>query len=478
MRLKPRQFAYWLIVGTCLLAASTPTVGQIVATIRSVEVTTLSDNFSPPGCSLREAIESLDLNVSRSGCSLVRVPGAGADQIVFDAAILPGEIRLNGRLIVRSSMFIRGPGRDQLSISGQNADAIIAANVDLASAGLIVHGLTLTEGMANEGGAIDGTIIQLSDVRVTNCSARIGGGAVSASRVTISDSEFVGNRVTSAFAAGGAISAGSASIRTSSFVENESSTFGGAVASRGELSISDSTFLGNRAATGGAIAFFGTDGVAERSRFIDNDGEAAVAFQQGTSSSATSLLIFDQSVIVDELANPFGTSLFGQLNDAGDTTLALENSTVFSRRTIRAESRLVLTHATIRMIGSDAPPAIILPAGSSARFSSAILASDNPVSCQNGGASVTGFSNLYQHTDCGTESEFFSLFGDPMLGPLRDNGGPTESMRPLPGSPVIDQAGGFPVEVDQRGFPRIEGERDIGAIEVGARTIFSDGFEP
>ena len=66
---------------------------------------------------------------------------------------------------------------------------------------------------------------------------------------------------------------------------------------------------------------------------------------------------------------------------------------------------------------------------------------------------------------------------DPMLGPLADNGGPTETMALLPGSPAINagnsalavDAHGQPLQFDQRGpgFPRIVGSRvDMGAFEV------------
>lgn len=57
---------------------------------------------------------------------------------------------------------------------------------------------------------------------------------------------------------------------------------------------------------------------------------------------------------------------------------------------------------------------------------------------------------------------------DPQLGSLRDNGGPTETMRPLRGSPVIDAAltTSDPQAADQRGFPRPIGTNpDVGAVE-------------
>jgi hypothetical protein len=59
---------------------------------------------------------------------------------------------------------------------------------------------------------------------------------------------------------------------------------------------------------------------------------------------------------------------------------------------------------------------------------------------------------------------------DPLLGPLQDNGGPTQTMALLPGSPAIDAGDntGAP-DSDQRGpgYPRIvNGIIDIGAFEV------------
>lgn len=63
------------------------------------------------------------------------------------------------------------------------------------------------------------------------------------------------------------------------------------------------------------------------------------------------------------------------------------------------------------------------------------------------------------------------LTGDPLLGMLADNGGPTETIAPLAGSPVINLAiatGNSPAD-DQRGFTRpFDGAPDIGAVEYGS----------
>jgi hypothetical protein len=86
------------------------------------------------------------------------------------------------------------------------------------------------------------------------------------------------------------------------------------------------------------------------------------------------------------------------------------------------------------------------------------------------GAITDGGSNLDSGTTCD-----FSLRSDlnntnPMLGALGDNGGPTQTMALLQGSPAIDwvAASSCPA-TDQRGYTRPDGSGesmcDIGAYE-------------
>jgi hypothetical protein len=65
---------------------------------------------------------------------------------------------------------------------------------------------------------------------------------------------------------------------------------------------------------------------------------------------------------------------------------------------------------------------------------------------------------------------------DPLLGPLQDNGGPTFTHLPLPGSPAIDAGDPSftpPPLRDQRGvcFHRVFGRRiDVGSVEAQPET--------
>ena len=70
---------------------------------------------------------------------------------------------------------------------------------------------------------------------------------------------------------------------------------------------------------------------------------------------------------------------------------------------------------------------------------------------------------------------------DPSLGPLAANGGPTQSLLPNAGSPVLDTADTAILSgVDQRGLPRVvSNHADVGAVERQnpEDVIFQDGFE-
>ncbi len=84
---------------------------------------------------------------------------------------------------------------------------------------------------------------------------------------------------------------------------------------------------------------------------------------------------------------------------------------------------------------------------------------------------LVGATNAQEHgTITGTP-----LTGDPLLAPLADNGGPTQTFALRAGSPAIDQGNSFGLTVDQRGssrpadfagVPNAAGDgSDIGAFE-------------
>jgi len=100
-----------------------------------------------------------------------------------------------------------------------------------------------------------------------------------------------------------------------------------------------------------------------------------------------------------------------------------------------------------------------------------LLASNTPMNCS--GVVTDLGNNLSSDGSCA-----FTNIGSlnktvPMLGPLTNNGGPTLTMRLLPGSPAIDAGDTAAAPLtDQRGFPRPVGAAaDIGAYECGPPAI-------
>ena len=94
------------------------------------------------------------------------------------------------------------------------------------------------------------------------------------------------------------------------------------------------------------------------------------------------------------------------------------------------------------------------------------------------GAIVSAGHNLDGDGTCNLTAAGDISAVDPLLGPLADNGGPTETHELLPGSPAIDAIAvadcvdldGEPVVTDQRGVARPQGVAcDIGAFERRAR---------
>ena len=97
------------------------------------------------------------------------------------------------------------------------------------------------------------------------------------------------------------------------------------------------------------------------------------------------------------------------------------------------------------------------------------------------GSSAQTESNLFTMADdlvLPPDADTSDILGDPLLGPLQDNGGPTLTHAPMGGSPAIDAGPGVPPEnvpeFDQRGanFGRFQnGFLDLGAFEIqGSNT--------
>jgi len=357
----------------------------------------------------------------------------------------------NGPLPITQDLDIEGPGANNLTISGNDATQVF--NVSNAVTATIA-GLTIADGYsASDGGGIqngDGTLT------VTNCTlsgnaALDGGGIYNDGALTITNSTLSGN---SAPANGGGIeNDGTLNVTNSTLSGNSApGGFGGGIYNDGTLSVTSSTLSGNSAsADGGGIEIVSgtatiTNSTLSRNSTTNDDG-GGIENWSGTVSVTNSTLsgnfsFFDGS---------------GIENDYG--TLTVTNSTL--------SGNAAHEYAGIYNYQGTATLANTIIAGNTAPSAPDVYGTFDSLGC-----------NLIGNSSGGGGFATSDLVNvNPLLGPLQNNGGPTETMALLPGSPAID-AGSSPlvpsgITTDQRGFPRDVNGVDIGAFEVQVYLVYS-----
>jgi hypothetical protein len=151
---------------------------------------------------------------------------------------------------------------------------------------------------------------------------------------------------------------------------------------------------------------------------------------------------------------------------------------MFIGRVTLVESTLSANSAAVSALGEALGGGIDNDTGTQGTLSiqNTILAGNNAPSSADLSGSLTSLGHdLIGIGDGGSGYAATDLVGtaasplDPLLGPLQDNGGPTQMMALLPGSPAIDAGALTDMEWDQRGpgYPRlVNGATDIGAYEV------------
>ena len=256
---------------------------------------------------------------------------------------------------------------------------------------------------------------------------------------------------TSGFGQGGAIaSSGALNIRNSRFERNSASNSGGAIFQSGSLAsaaIQDTTFDGNQATGAGGAIDSSTTLTIDRSTFSNN--------------------------VAKNSAGNLGHG--GAIDSWSGCTLALTNCTLSGNQSVYGGAisnygSFVIQSSTIA--GNQAyEGGGIYGGGASAKFENSIIA-ENTASYF-GADLVDSFVSLGHNIVSSTSGN--SGFGaagdqlnvDPLLAPLANNGGPTQTRALLVGSPAIDAANPLSAPaVDQRGVARPFGAGpDIGAFE-------------
>jgi len=378
---------------------------------------------------LREAINSANAN-------------AGMDAIEFDDG-LSGTIVLASFLPqLTEDVDILGPGAGTITVSGNSLHQPFSVAGGITAT---FSGLTIANGQAEFGGAISNE----GDLTVSQCvfsgnNADFSGGAIDnfGGTLTVLQSEFSGNTTTDGeFGFGGAIAndaTSDVSIAESTFSGNSADFSGGALDNAGTVTILRSTFSSNSANSAG----FSVGGA------IENAGTLAIRNSTFSGNSAVTsgggIDIFEGEVTVE-----FSTLTGNSASDGGGiaslSTLTVKNSLVVNSTV--GNDCFIEDPGTLGSLGAN-------------------FATDG---------SCTGFTQ--------------STPGAINLGPLAENGGPTQTHALQSGSVAIDAAtdcttvgdGPSPVTQDQRSVPRPQGaDCDSGSFEsmgTPSDEIFFSGFE-
>ena len=332
---------------------------------------------------------------------------------------------------IDKSITVIGAGIDQTFIDGGGHIYINDPTVSVTISNFTVQ----NEDSPGEFGGVvviwDGTVT-LRDCAVQNNQAWSGGGIYNNGNLTIERCTISGNSATGEFGGGG--------------IDN-----------RGTLTLIDSSVINNHAdtssASGGGI--LNSNDPVEDVRIIRTTLSGNTADDEGSAlkdQGGGPVWLANVTVTGNTITSGDGTIFI-----TGGGTLDVWNSTIADNHAGGPgfEGGIV----------TDSP--VIL--------ANTILADNDNSNCLITGAGLitTTGSNIDSGTSCGFGGGPNMFNTDPLLGPLADNGGYTETMALLPGSPVIDAGYGlvcsmFPVDgVDQRGVIRPIGlSCDIGAYEA------------
>jgi hypothetical protein len=370
----------------------------------------------------------------------------GHQEIVFDA-LGPGPHTIDltsGQLSITDTVTITGPGQDDLIIDAQQNSRIIDASTGNPF-DVTISSLTLTGGQtpANEGGGSirfgffgsdnTGTLSVTSSTISGNSATgqRGDGGGIytRAGSVSVTSSTISGNSATGQRGDGGGIYtfSGSVSVTSSAISGNSASDDGGGISTEfGSVSVTSSTISGNSAGDDGGGIFTYSGSVSVTSSTISGNSagdEGGGIFTYSGSVSVTSSTISGNSA-----------------GDDGGGIYTFSGSVSVTSSTISGNSAGAHGGIYIGPISSESVVFDSIVAGNSASifapdfqsqalvrtFLNSLLSDNTDSNVPQGGTNIVGTGALPVNA---------------MLGPLANNGGPTQTHALLPGSPAIDAVG-------------------------------------
>lgn len=331
---------------------------------------------------------------------------------------------------------------------------------------LVVGASEIVSNTAGQGGGIHatgGSLVLTTGTRLTDNTAESGGGVFAGdAELTTSDGVIISrNTATIGDGGGAAIDAEKASFVDTTIADNNAATDGGGISSNDLVRIETSSVTGNEASeNGGGIA---ADSVTViRSLFSenragtdeDNDGGAIHAQDRVSASHST----FH--------ANRTGGE-GGAISVDSDVE---EQASTFNFLTVTDNTAGVRAGGIHIGEGGIFRPQGIVAVGNAAPADPDIAFPYAP-----DWSIISDLGTTPDVDEDGRPPLGLQLGVDPLLGPLGDNGGPTQTRVPAPRSSALDAGGSVSDElVDQRGTVIANGApHDIGAVKyVGPLPVW------
>jgi N-acetylneuraminic acid mutarotase len=374
-------------------------------------VTTASDLPGHSGTSLRDAIATADTDVA----------AGRSDQITFAAGLAGATITLSqGPLELTAGtgiILIDGGGR--ITVSGNQASRVFQVD---SGANALLGRLTIENGSTGEasGGAgilNSGTLAVIGSTLSGNTTPTFGGGIANYGKLLVSNSTFSRDSAGSPIeqnGGGGIYDAGSLTVTNSTFSSNYGWYGGGiyvpaAGPNPNSALVSNCTFSGN-------FGFYGCG--------IDNEGQTVTLMNctfNGNGNYGSGGTSFDGAVENGGIMNVFNCTIYG---NGGSNNGGIDNLAALGRLT------LVNTIVAGNTCAFGYPPDLTgLQSGATATGNNNIIGDKFGYD--------TGFVNGVNGNQVGTHAHPIN----PLLGPLRNNGGPTQTMALLRGSPALAAGG-------------------------------------
>jgi len=417
----------------------------------SIFVNSAADTVADDGaCTLREAITAANTDTASGATVGECAAGSSADTITFAADYT---ITLAGSQLpaVTTEMTITGNGAANTIIQASTCNPVTLPGgctpatyrvLEVKEGDLTLDGVTVRHGrcgacanFSNVGGGIlnDRGFLTVTNSTLSGNSADNGGGIYNLeySRLTVTNSTLSSNSAGNA--GGGIYNLLYARLTvTNSTLSSNSAFYGGGIFNYERLTVTNSTLSGNSASYGGGIYNVGY-------------GSLTVTNSTLSGNSATS----------------DGGGIYNKDNDA---SLTVTNST-FSGNSAGAQGGGLANdgNATVTNSTFSGNTTGFGAAGSGGvyAFSGKTVDAVNTIFVRGTGANCTGVSatnSLADDSSCSGATQ--KTAAEIALGPLQDNGGPTQTHALLPGSAAIDFAPSAgctaaPVGgIDQRSEPR------------------------